>query len=110
MLGIFEVVSNGVAEIGDVMVSGRGDVDVVSVLCEKITLQNMTKMQTHACKLPFCKSVVNEGVFIVGLKSLVNVVMLDESCGVTVLSDDDFTVVGNGYELVGAGVEGHEVG
>ena len=71
----------------------------------------MTKMYTHACKLPFCKSVVNEGVFIDGLNSLVNVAMLDESCGVTAaLSADDFTVVGDGNELVGAGVEGHEVG
>ena len=70
----------------------------------------MTKVQTHACRLPFCKSVVNGGVFIVCLNSSVNVVMLNESCGVTVLSADDFTAVGDGYELVGAGVEGHEVG
>lgn len=42
---------------------------------------------------------------------MVNVAMLDESCGVTaVLSADDFTVVGDGNELVGAGIEGHEVG
>ena len=46
----------------------------------------------------------------VGLNSLVNVVMLDESCGVTVLSADDFTVVDDGYELVSVGVKKHEVG
>lgn len=62
------------------------------------------------CTSPFGKSVVNVGVFMVGLNSSVYVVMLDESCGVTVLSADDFTVVGDGYELVGVGVEGHEVG
>ena len=67
-------------------------------------------MYAHVCTLPFGKSVVNVGVFVVGLNSSVNVVMLDESCGVTVLSADDFTVVGDRYELVGAGVEGHEVG
>ena len=66
-------------------------------------------MYAHACTLPFGKAIVNVGVFVVD--SSVNIALLDESGNTVVLSADGFTVDdGDGYELVGVGVEGHKVG
>ena len=71
-------------------------------------------MHVYVCTLPFGRigkinSVVNVNLFIVG--SLVNIAPLDKPGDTIVLSADDVTVDdGDIYELVGVGVEGHEVG